>query len=197
MRLLERAARRAELPLRYSQGFNPHPLISYPYARPAGVAGGGEIVEMDLASPVAPAKVAERLNAQAPEGVRFEDACAVRPKARAQVTGLVYVAEMTTSQALASGAVDDLLARSEIPVVRTRGRRGTRTVDIRPFIRDVRWEPPVVTIELAVVAEGTARVNEVLEELGASWPGDVRRVSRSVEAMLPGVVRGWMSEGRT
>ena len=47
-RALERALRRAGLPMAYSQGFSPHPKISYLPAVPTGVASEAEYVEIAL-----------------------------------------------------------------------------------------------------------------------------------------------------
>ncbi len=45
-RALQRLLRRAGLPLLYSAGFNPHPLISYASALPVGATGDCEAVEL-------------------------------------------------------------------------------------------------------------------------------------------------------
>ncbi len=45
-RALQRLLRRAGLPLLYSSGFNPHPLISYASALPVGATGECEVVEL-------------------------------------------------------------------------------------------------------------------------------------------------------
>lgn len=48
MRLFERAAVRAQLPLRWSGGFNPRPRLSLPLPRPVGVAGEDELLVLEL-----------------------------------------------------------------------------------------------------------------------------------------------------
>jgi radical SAM-linked protein len=47
-RAFERAIRRAGLPIAYSQGFTPHPKISYVGAAPTGVASEAEYAEIGL-----------------------------------------------------------------------------------------------------------------------------------------------------
>ena len=53
IRVFQRALARASLPVRYSEGFNPHPRLSLPLPRPVGVASEAEIiiVEFDQAMP--------------------------------------------------------------------------------------------------------------------------------------------------
>ena len=45
-RALERALRRARVPMAYSAGFHPHPKVSYANAAPTGVASEAEYVEI-------------------------------------------------------------------------------------------------------------------------------------------------------
>src|SRR5690606_37791719 len=51
-RAFERAIRRAGLPVAYSQGFTPHPKISYASAAPTGTASEAEYLEIALHTPV-------------------------------------------------------------------------------------------------------------------------------------------------
>ncbi len=185
MRLVERAARRAELPLKYSEGFNPHPRISYPLARPAGVEGRDEIVELVLTHPMTPAEVEESLNAQVPEGLHFYDGRVTGPRAKARVTGLCYTIEPAQPDLVRPRAIDDLLSREKLEVTRKKSAGAERTVDIRRFIRSVDWRPPVLEVALNVSIEGTARLQEILQHIGLVWPDDVRYVARTVEAAAP------------
>lgn len=61
-RAFERAVRRAGLPIAYSQGFTPHPKISYASAAPTGVASEAEYLEIGLREIVDPVYVAEALD---------------------------------------------------------------------------------------------------------------------------------------
>jgi radical SAM-linked protein len=68
-RALERALRRAGVPVAYSQGFNPHPRISYLPAVPTGVASEAEYVEVALEQRRDPQEVAADLDAALPDGL--------------------------------------------------------------------------------------------------------------------------------
>src|SRR4051812_1089962 len=47
MRCLERALRRAAIPMAASQGFNPRPKIMFPLALALGIEGDREVVELE------------------------------------------------------------------------------------------------------------------------------------------------------
>ena len=74
MRALERALRRAGLPLTYSQGFSPHPRISSTPALPVGVGSLGEYLEVGLDGEVELSDLAERINRGMPQNLRISTA---------------------------------------------------------------------------------------------------------------------------
>jgi radical SAM-linked protein len=77
-RAFERALRRAAVPIAFSQGFTPHPKISYASAAPTGVASEAEFLELGLRSPVDPAALVKALDAALSPGLDVLDAVEVR-----------------------------------------------------------------------------------------------------------------------
>ena len=68
-RALERALRRAEIPMAYSAGFSPHPKVSYANAAPTGVASEAEYVEIGVTQACDPEAVRAALDAALPPGL--------------------------------------------------------------------------------------------------------------------------------
>src|SRR5512133_1211095 len=68
-RALERALRRAEIPMAYSAGFSPHPKVSYANSAPTGVASEAEYVEIGVAEACDPAAVRQALDDALPPGL--------------------------------------------------------------------------------------------------------------------------------
>ena len=73
-RAFERALRRAAVPIAFSQGFTPHPKISYASAAPTGVASEAEYLEIGLQTPVDPAELRTALDAALSPGLDVLDA---------------------------------------------------------------------------------------------------------------------------
>ncbi|WP_422774641.1 TIGR03936 family radical SAM-associated protein [Plantactinospora sp. WMMC1484] len=73
-RAFERALRRAGVPVAFSQGFTPHPKISYASAAPTGVASEAEYLEIGLQQPVEPAALRGALDAALSPGLDILDA---------------------------------------------------------------------------------------------------------------------------
>lgn len=109
-RMMQRAVRRADIPLWYTEGFNPHPYISFLLALSLGVESEGEPVDIRIVGNMSPEEVKERLNNCLPEGLRVETAAAPFNKSGEITYGEYYClfdkAEITESElfsALTSG----------------------------------------------------------------------------------------------
>jgi radical SAM-linked protein len=72
-RAFERAIRRAGVPVAYSQGFTPHPKISYASAAPTGTASEAEYLEIGLQAEADPAQVRAALDAALSPGLDVLD----------------------------------------------------------------------------------------------------------------------------
>ncbi|PZF94227.1 TIGR03936 family radical SAM-associated protein [Micromonospora endophytica] len=73
-RAFERALRRAGVPVAFSQGFTPHPKISYASAAPTGVASEAEYLEVGLREVVDPAQLRAALDVALSPGLDVLDA---------------------------------------------------------------------------------------------------------------------------
>jgi radical SAM-linked protein len=186
-RALERALRRAGLPMAYSQGFSPHPKISYLPAVPTGVASEAEYVEIALQERRDPAQVAVALDAALPDGLDvLTVVVAAGSSLGERLTGSVAASswrfEMrgVDADTLRHG-VSALLGLSELRVPRTT-KSGRTEIDVRAALvsADVRDEPDVAdpcAILLAVVRHGTPSVR----------PDDVLAGLRDVAGLTPPV----------
>jgi len=74
MRLLMRAMRRAELPLKISEGFNPHPRLSIARALKLGAESDHEEAAVMLREFVKPQDFKDRLQMQLPQGITIKEA---------------------------------------------------------------------------------------------------------------------------
>ncbi|MBA3234342.1 MAG: DUF2344 domain-containing protein [Propionibacteriales bacterium] len=134
-RAFERAIRRADLPIAYSSGFNPHPRISYANASPTGAASEAEYLEIGVVERCDPDEVRARLDAALPEGLDILDVVVAGPGSLAdRLTGshwTITLPEVDPSEA--AHAVALFLAEESIEVDRMT-KRGLRTFDCRAAV---------------------------------------------------------------
>ncbi|HEX8203026.1 MAG TPA: TIGR03936 family radical SAM-associated protein [Isosphaeraceae bacterium] len=167
MRCLERAIRRAAIPVAHSQGFNPRPRVVFALALGLGIEGHREVVELELAEPMPPAEVLRRLAGVAPPGLVFLEAeprgAGRAPRAEAALYALDVPADRRDA---ARAALAALLAGDRWPYTRHRPDR-TVAIDLRPFVLGADLDPNgVLRLHLKVTPEGSARPEEVLDALG-------------------------------
>ncbi|MFN8158544.1 MAG: TIGR03936 family radical SAM-associated protein [Candidatus Nanopelagicales bacterium] len=140
-RALERALRRTGVPMAYSQGFNPHPRISYTNAAPTGTASEAEYAELAVTSVLDPERVRTALDEALPPGLDVLEVVEVRtPDLADRLQASVWVVELPgVDEAAARDAAEALLAAETVEVSRLT-KSGMRTFDARgPILRmDVR-----------------------------------------------------------
>src|SRR5213078_2182762 len=83
-RAFERALLRANVPIAYSQGFTPHPKISYASAAPTGAASEAEYLEIGLRASMDPGEVARALDAALSPGLDVLEAVEAGPGSLAE-----------------------------------------------------------------------------------------------------------------
>ncbi len=176
-----RAFARAGLPIRYSQGFNPHPRLSLPLPRAVGVASDVERLVVELTQEVPCDELARRLQTQMPLGIQVHATRVLDPSDRCRPTHVRYrVPVPTSSGTLLQQAVDHFLASEAAPVERSTGEKATsQRVDIRPFVDRIELTGSDLVLDLFVTDQGTARPTEVCETLGIALEqilGKVRRI---------------------
>ncbi|WP_344062279.1 TIGR03936 family radical SAM-associated protein [Nostocoides vanveenii] len=82
-RALERALRRAQVPMAFSAGFHPHPKISYAGGAPTGMASEAEYFEIGVTEVLDPDQLRAALDAALPDGLDIIEVVAAGPGALA------------------------------------------------------------------------------------------------------------------
>jgi radical SAM-linked protein len=165
MRLYTRAFRRADLPVVFSQGYNPRLRLSFPLALSLGVASLDEIADIQLDRRVAPDRLYHRLAPQVPAGLAPHTVECLPAGAKSKVTAVTYRVPLPSDWRLTQADLDELLENSELPVQRVSPKK-RRTVDIRPYLIGLRLDSGHLIEDIRVTPNGTARPEEPLLALG-------------------------------
>ena len=148
-RMFERAFRRAEVPLAYTEGFSPRPRISFGLALSTGYESLAEYLDADLVDDVAGASVDEpalplRLSAALPTGI---DVVAVAP-VDGHAPSLQQDVTSTTWRLTIVGADRDAVeaaahdAMGAATIMATRTRKGQESIDdLRPSLLALHLDP--------------------------------------------------------
>jgi radical SAM-linked protein len=178
-RMWERALRRAEVPVAYSEGFSPRPKLSFGLALSTGHESLGEYLDVDLARPVDLESLPARLTPALPVGVDCLAGLELvggEPSLQQDVTTCRWKMELEGIDATAvADAVAVALAAPSLVVTRTRKGHPV-TDDVRPAILSLTACGAVITADVATQPRGL-RPGELLE---ACFPGvEANRVLRT------------------
>ena len=189
LRLFQRAFRRAKLPLAYSQGFNPHPLMSFATALSVGFTSRGEYLDVILTEDMKPDEFIERTSVWLPEGVRIVEAFdlgASRKSLTSAMRSAEYRAAVTFDAPVGAeeltNCIGDLLSKEIVVMKKTKG--GVKPTDIRPMVLGFSLEgaegcTAVFRIKGVLSAEGGLNPDMLLGEyyrrLGKTGASDIER----------------------
>ena len=142
-RLLQRAFRRAKINLSYSEGFNPHPKMSYGNALALGVESQGEYVDIEIEDDIEVKEFLERINEQLPDGIKFVKGQEIDPKTPSLSSIIVYGEyifnidlEVPLIKEFVKSRVLNFVKSKEI-IITKKNKKGKKVeVDIRPMIRN-------------------------------------------------------------
>lgn len=187
---LEKAVRRAGLPLALSRGYRPRLQISYASALALGATSEAEYADFELQRQIPVTEFKCQLNKQLPAGVRILTAIQVAdnaPSLMSQVSAASYrvTAEMEGQvEPQLENLWEQFLKQDKIIIIKTTKRR-SRPVDIIPLIFKVRFYPgPKESKWDLLVSTGSAG-NLRPEELLAAFfafakiPGAITRIHRT------------------
>ena len=143
-RLFQRAFRRANMPVEYSQGFNPHPRMSFALAMSVGLTSDGEYGEVIVSEDIDVETFISRMNQVLPQGLEII-AAKICGAGVGSLSAALYksiyririnVVPGTDLAALAA-AIESYLALPQI-LIQKRNKKGKYVEkDIRPFIESI------------------------------------------------------------
>lgn len=136
-RALERALRRAQVPMAFSAGFSPHPKISYIGAAPTGSASEAEYLEIGVAIRCDPEAVRVALDAALPADVAVLEVVEAQEGTGSladRIDTSVWRVELPgVTLAELQPAVEKFLA-SDVVTVAKRTKNGLKDIDARPAV---------------------------------------------------------------
>jgi radical SAM-linked protein len=166
----ERTFRRANLPIKYSQGYNPRPRINIGAALPLGFTGENEMMDVWFEDQFTPEKVTKRLEPALPPGLLIKSIQGVKPHSpslQKLISASEYIVTLPDFINELPSRLTGLISKKEI----WRERRG-KSYDLRPLIIDISDiqpddnTPQKIRMRLLTKEGATGRPDEVLSAIG-------------------------------
>jgi len=133
LKVFTQTIRRSGLPIAYSQGFNPHQIISFALPLPLGMESVNDYADISLTTDVPHDEIIEKLNSAAPQGLRV--LAAYKPTG-ATAAAATAVADYALTADISEEAIQKILTAENI-VIPKKTKSGVKNTDIRPDILDI------------------------------------------------------------
>lgn len=181
LRMFQRALVRANIPIRWSQGFNPHPRFTIPLPRPVGIASQAESIIVDTETLIDQDDALRRLDAQTPEDIRMLSVRKLAPGEKPQPALVRYRLELGDGTPGDVGERVRQLLDSDVVQVRrdSRDRSAPKVLDIRGYLDSIEYAGEFVEFTLRVTGAGTAKPAEIAGLLGF----DPRTINHRIRRM--------------
>lgn len=161
-RLMTRAVRRADIPLWYTEGYNPHPYISFLQPLPLGVETCCEPLDIRIEGEIKNEEIKDRLNAVMPDGMHIVAVTQAFCKPAEAAYGEYKI--VLDAQDIAADDIEKIIQDGALTVeksAKVKGRKGTKTVDVSAAIHSysVKTEGDTVVIEVTLPASPELTLN--------------------------------------
>lgn len=137
LRTIHRALRRADIPVAYSEGFNPQPKVSFGFALSVGMVSYGEYMDIQLKNDIEENVFVEKMNEVMPEGMRFTDAVQANgnvPKIGRMIDCAEYETTfLSDNPAVLLDKINEFFSQNEI-IIERHSKKGASFIDAKPWI---------------------------------------------------------------
>jgi radical SAM-linked protein len=174
MVMFQRACVRAGVNLTYTQGFNPHPIISLPLPRPVGVESDDDFFCLRVNGSIESFDTQlfqNRLSSQLPAGLKLLSVSVSQSKSLPVPLAAEFLIPVkhtllndNARKEKLKSAIDNLLASESFIVQRQAASKKHRDkkVDVRTFIDDIMLNEQGLVVRCNISAGGSIRVDEIL-----------------------------------
>ncbi len=168
LRMFQRATARASLPVKYTEGFNPHARMSIPLPRSVGMASEAESIVIEFEKPINGDEVLCGLEQHTPPDLKMIRAQRLEPRRRLHPALVRYRLELNgAADADTELQVRRLMESTVLPVERSSPKNPQkRIIDARPYIASMERSDSAVEFTLRVTGSGTVKPAEVAGLLG-------------------------------
>jgi len=179
-RSVQRGLRRSGLPVAYSNGFNPHILITFASALSTGACGKREIMDVTMAEEVSEEEFMEKMNRAMPPEIKLKEARAIEQKHPALMACLcaaeydLLIRDSDTATKLIA-AIPQILSKENVYALR-KTKTSLKECDIRPLIYTLNGEGQHIFATLVLNEKEACKPGMLIEALSrqAGITGDIR-----------------------
>ncbi len=143
-RVMLRAVRRAQLPMWVTEGFNPHPFVTFPLPISLGISGHRECMDIRIIDDSFDISlIPEMMNPYLPEGIQVFKA--TYPKYDPKFIAFAqYRAEISAEGLSGKDLLESILniSQGEDLIIKKKSKAGFKDVDMLPYVKAMKFDEP-------------------------------------------------------
>lgn len=189
MRYFQKAIRRAEIDIRYSEGFSPHQIMSFAAPLGVGLTSNGEYMDIEVNSMTDTKTLMEQLNAVMVDGIHISE-CRILDERAKNAMSLVAAADYTLTfrdgkqpedlEGFLKG-LESFINQSQI-IVTKKTKKGEKDVDIKPWIYQLSVNGETIFMKVSAGSTDNLKPELVMEAyynfLGLTLPEFAFQIQR-------------------
>ncbi len=141
LRVFQRALRRADIKVAFSQGFNPHPKISFGPALIVGATTEGDYMDIDLEEDISPEEFRKKMNKVLPPGIEIVESYEVElnDALSTKIKGAEYILQVNVKKSIKyiQNKIEEFM-RKDIIEIEKESKSGRKMVNIRPCVLELK-----------------------------------------------------------
>lgn len=170
MRYFQKVMRKADVDIRYSEGFSPHQIMSFAAPLGVGTTSRGEYVDIEVLSTDSSKEMVRRMNEAVVEGIEILSFRRL-PDTAANAMSIVAAADYRVAFREGkepkdwdsfAAALQELTDQKEILVLK-KTKKGEKETDIRPMIHELRAEEKTVFMRIATGSAANLKPDVVIQ----------------------------------
>ncbi len=167
LRYFQKIIAKSGIDIKYSQGFNPHQLVSFAYPLGVSMETHGDYMDMEVESYESTDAIVNSLNSVMNEGITVVSASVV-PEGEPTAMASVYMADYDVfiDGTYDDNEIKDYLSQKEILIIKD-SKKGQVESDIRPGIKELRTEGDKLFMKLSSGSSLNVKPASVVDTLNA------------------------------
>lgn len=170
MRFFQRAIKRADIDIKFTMGYSPHPIMSFALPLGVGVESRGEYFDIQVNSTISSDSAIRALNRQMPEGVKilsYKKLTDDAKKSMSIVEAADYILELRDGYTVFDNfdkVIREFYSQNEINIIK-QTKKSERSLDLKPLIFDMEYKDSKLFMRLKAGSVNNIKPQLVLETL--------------------------------
>lgn len=165
MRTFQRIIRRAKLPIKYSEGYNPHQIISFAQPLSVGLISECEYLEMETVENINIDELKEKINKNSPEGINILDVRIVEKNEKKAMAALELARyEVILDKEFKKEDIIKYMDQDKILVIK-KTKKKIKEIDIKEDIKEINIDNNILNVLLSAGSVRNIKIDLVLKTL--------------------------------